>query len=201
MTQIWRAFHDLVPLLAVLVLVAGGLFVVMLRLPARGRCTTARVIGGLWLIALLLITLRPQAPIITLDGNERPVQLVPFKSLYELVFQTSTGVGLPLGEIGGNLMLFAPLGVLAPFLWPTRRHLLGRVALAATGVATVIETIQWGMATGRQASVDDVILAVVGAVLAYALTCAAVRSIRPFGRQQRAAGAESCGRASSGVSR
>ncbi|WP_243717670.1 VanZ family protein [Actinomadura sp. KC345] len=71
-------------------------------------------------------------------------------------------------QIGGNLALLAPLGVLIPLVWTTLRGPI-RLALLAGMLSLVIETIQGGLVMGRAFDIDDVILNVIGVVIAYLL--------------------------------
>lgn len=71
-------------------------------------------------------------------------------------------------EIGGNVVLLMPLGVLLPVISERFRgplRILGAVGL----VSLCIETVQGTMIAGRAFDTDDVILNTVGAVLAYVL--------------------------------
>lgn len=71
-------------------------------------------------------------------------------------------------QIGGNLALLAPLGVLVPIVWTTLRGPI-RLAFLAGMLSLVIETIQGMLVMGRAFDVDDVILNVTGVVIAYLL--------------------------------
>jgi VanZ family protein len=71
-------------------------------------------------------------------------------------------------EIGGNVMLLMPLGVLLPMLSNRFRGPL-RILIAVGLVSLCIETVQGSMIAGRAFDADDVILNTVGAVLAYLL--------------------------------
>ncbi|MET9604217.1 VanZ family protein [Streptomyces sp. NPDC006512] len=71
-------------------------------------------------------------------------------------------------QLGGNLLLGVPFGVLLPVLLPQARGLL-RVALATSVVMTLVELIQGALVTGRAFDVDDVILNTSGALLGYLL--------------------------------
>lgn len=79
-----------------------------------------------------------------------------------------------LGEMGANVVLFVPVGVLAA--WWSRRPFL-----AAAGVGAVIsvgfEVAQWWWLVDRTPSVVDVVTNVTGAVLG----CALVRFLPPPG--------------------
>ena len=79
--------------------------------------------------------------------------------------------GLPPGaflQIGGNLALLAPLGVLLPLVWTTLRGPI-RLALLTGMFSLAIETIQGLLVMGRAFDIDDVILNVAGVVIAYLL--------------------------------
>ena len=69
-------------------------------------------------------------------------------------------------QVGGNLVLLAPLGVLLPLVWTTLRGPI-RLALVTGILSLAIETIQGLLVMGRAFDVDDVILNVAGVVLAY----------------------------------
>ncbi|GLW46637.1 VanZ family protein [Streptomyces sp. NBRC 14336] len=71
-------------------------------------------------------------------------------------------------QIGGNLLLGVPFGVLAPMLAPQARGVLRVVLLTAT-VMLLVECAQGALVTGRAFDIDDVILNTTGALLGYAL--------------------------------
>lgn len=69
-------------------------------------------------------------------------------------------------QIGGNLALLAPLGVLLPIVWTSLRGPI-RLTLLAGVLSLVIETIQGTLVMGRAFDIDDVILNATGVVIAY----------------------------------
>ena len=69
-------------------------------------------------------------------------------------------------QMGGNLLLLAPLGVLLPIVWVSLRGPI-RLALLSGMFSLAIEAVQGTVVIGRAFDVDDVILNVVGVVLAY----------------------------------
>ena len=69
-------------------------------------------------------------------------------------------------QLGGNLVLFAPLGVLLPVLVSRLRGPL-RLALVCGLISFSVEVAQGFMVQGRAFDIDDVILNTVGVVLAY----------------------------------
>ncbi|OKK22956.1 hypothetical protein AMK16_02880 [Streptomyces sp. CB00455] len=71
-------------------------------------------------------------------------------------------------QVGGNLLLGVPFGILLPVLVPQARG-LARVAVCTTVVMTLVELVQGALVTGRAFDVDDVILNTAGALLGYLL--------------------------------
>jgi hypothetical protein len=71
-------------------------------------------------------------------------------------------------QVGGNLALLAPLGVLLPIVFP-RLRTLPRIAMAGALVSTAVETAQGTLIPGRAFDIDDVILNVFGVLMAYLL--------------------------------
>jgi len=69
-------------------------------------------------------------------------------------------------ELGGNIALGVPLGLLLPVISPRFRGLL-RVMLVAALAFTLLETAQRLFVEGRSFDVDDIILAVAGAAIGY----------------------------------
>jgi glycopeptide antibiotics resistance protein len=68
-------------------------------------------------------------------------------------------------QLTGNLVLLAPLAVLAVLRWPSLASPL-RLAGAALTVAVGIELLQWALPLGRVVSPVDAALNTVGALLA-----------------------------------
>ncbi|MFE7100100.1 VanZ family protein [Streptomyces erythrochromogenes] len=69
-------------------------------------------------------------------------------------------------QLGGNLLLGVPFGVLLPVLLPPARGLL-RVAAVTVCLMTLVELVQGALVTGRVFDIDDVILNTAGALLGY----------------------------------
>lgn len=69
-------------------------------------------------------------------------------------------------QLGGNLLLGVPFGVLLPVLVPQARG-LARVAVSTTVVMILVELVQGALVTGRAFDIDDVILNTAGALLGY----------------------------------
>jgi glycopeptide antibiotics resistance protein len=71
-------------------------------------------------------------------------------------------------QIGGNLLLGVPFGILLPVLIPKARGLL-RVVFVTALVMLCVETAQGMLVEGRAFDVDDVILNTLGALIGYLL--------------------------------
>ncbi|MEV4231161.1 VanZ family protein [Streptomyces bobili] len=69
-------------------------------------------------------------------------------------------------QIGGNLLLGVPFGVLVPVVAPRARGLV-RVLLLTASVMLLVEFAQGALVTGRAFDVDDVILNTAGALVGY----------------------------------
>ncbi|WNZ06953.1 VanZ family protein [Streptomyces sp. 11x1] len=73
-----------------------------------------------------------------------------------------------LKQIGGNIVLGLPFGILLPVLAPGARGLLRVPALTAL-MMLLVELVQGALVTGRAFDIDDVILNTTGALLGYLL--------------------------------
>ncbi|WP_236052494.1 MULTISPECIES: VanZ family protein [Streptomyces] len=71
-------------------------------------------------------------------------------------------------QIGGNLLLGVPFGVLVPVLAPRARGVLRVLGLTAL-VMLMVELAQGALVTGRAFDIDDVILNTAGALLGWLL--------------------------------
>lgn len=145
---------------------------------ARGRRRTAkpltkRLVRLLWIMAALAgvavfavviarITLRP------VPGADGQVHHNPHPGATLRLYLDRPSVRAALMEVGGNLVLLMPLGVLLPVL-SSRLRGTARLVVAVLLVSLGIEAAQGLLIEGRSFDVDDVILNTAGAVLAYAL--------------------------------
>nr|WP_241844829.1 VanZ family protein [Streptomyces silvensis] len=71
-------------------------------------------------------------------------------------------------QIGGNVLLGVPFGVLLPMLMPRARGLV-RVAAVTALVMLMVESAQGVLVTGRAFDIDDVLLNTAGALIGYLL--------------------------------
>ncbi|WP_234360312.1 VanZ family protein [Streptomyces sp. DSM 15324] len=71
-------------------------------------------------------------------------------------------------QIGGNVLLGVPFGILVPVLAPKARGML-RVLVLTASVMLLVEFAQGALITGRAFDIDDVILNTTGALVGYLL--------------------------------
>lgn len=137
------------------------------------RPFTSLLIRGLWILLGLAgvvvfavvvshLTLQPQPG----AGKYVHDNTHPGETLRLYLDQPSVRTALL--EIGGNVVLLMPLGVLLPVLSERFRGPL-RILVVVGFVSLCIETVQGTMIAGRAFDADDVILNTIGAVLAYVL--------------------------------
>jgi len=120
----------------------------------------AAVLLALYLTVALFLTLTA-LPLVVPEPN-----LIPFATL--VWYLTATSPAFAATQIAGNLLLLAPIGLLGPTALPWLSR-WWRIALATALLASAIELTQWLFLSGRHADIDDVILNVTGALLAYGL--------------------------------
>lgn len=144
----------LLPAVALLVWAIAALRIRRGREPeASWRDTIAEVGAVAGTLPWLLLVLTPRA-------GESAVQLVPLVDLADLAAADPRTI---VEQLVGNLVLFAAAGFFVPIRFPIG---LGAVALWAAAGCTAVEAAQYLFGTGRVASVDDVLLNTLGAVLA-----------------------------------
>lgn len=173
MVQIWRSFSYAVPaFLAVAMLAVLFASAVALRRRRSGRAPAPSglrnlvldTLVALWLVGLGLVTLDPgRAPV------SRSLELVPLRDIVQMVAH-SVWWQVPAAQVGGNVLLFVPGGVLMAWRHPWS---LARTVAVGGLTAAAIETAQYVLALGV-ASVDDIVLACVGTLIG----AAAARAVR-----------------------
>lgn len=124
---------------------------------------------ALWAADLLFFPLLvdPQLRAMKAETGLGWVNLVPFKTLWE---QLNAPTGIAPRQIGGNLGLLLPVGLIGPILVPRLRR-AREVVLASLVISACIELVQLiGTATtfiARSVDVDDLMLNVAGALLGW----------------------------------
>jgi glycopeptide antibiotics resistance protein len=112
----------------------------------------------IFLLGLLILTLAPSA------DRARTVEWMPFEQLG----QGGSSREAVVAEMLGNVILFIPVGLLAPARWQAMRS-FKRVILAGAAFSLLIETLQFALNLGRQPSVTDIIMNTSGATLGWLL--------------------------------
>lgn len=120
----------------------------------------AVLVGLAFLAALGYVTLTPQPSARgQVVGNLDPGDSIRF-------YLDRPGVRTAIIEIGGNLVLLAPFGILLPVIFVSMRGAI-RITAVCAAVSLCVETIQGTLIVGRAFDVDDVLLNTAGALLAY----------------------------------
>ncbi|WP_307533893.1 VanZ family protein [Streptomyces sp. V3I8] len=89
-------------------------------------------------------------------------------------------------QVGGNILLGIPFGVLLPLLVPGTRGIL-RVTLLTATAMLLVEVVQGMFITGRAFDIDDVILNTSGALIGYLLLGRRMsRAVHPRRRDRKA---------------
>jgi hypothetical protein len=126
----------------------------------RALAVVAAVVAlGLFSYWAYRVTLTPVHDRGQATGNTHPGHTLRF-------YLDRPSVKEALVQIGGNLVLLAPLGILLPviFTWP---RTMVRITAVAALVSLVIEASQGALIAGRAFDADDVILNTAGVLLAY----------------------------------
>ncbi|MEU6478770.1 VanZ family protein [Streptomyces sp. NPDC047017] len=113
-------------------------------------------------VVLARLTLEPSPASVSLAHTN----LHPGRSLREYLDQPELRDAVK--QVGGNLVLGMPFGVLVPVVAPRARGLL-RVLLLTALVMLLVEFAQGALITGRAFDIDDVILNTSGALVGYLL--------------------------------
>lgn len=129
----------------------------------------------------LIIKLYPGQGIPNLGYN-----LIPFNGIFETIhtcsgFQDWRGE-IPWITLGGNIVMFMPLGVFLPLIFPSIRR-FRRLAVVVSASSCAIEVTQLflGLTVGslyRCVDIDDVILNTIGGMLGYGIYWLVTRAIR-----------------------
>ncbi|WP_405865415.1 VanZ family protein [Streptomyces sp. NBC_00005] len=113
-------------------------------------------------VVLARLTLEPSPASVSLAHTN----LHPGRSLKAYLDQPALRDAVK--QIGGNLLLGVPFGILVPVVAPRARGLL-RVLLLTAVVMLLVEFAQGALITGRAFDIDDVILNTSGALIGYVL--------------------------------
>jgi glycopeptide antibiotics resistance protein len=104
--------------------------------------------------------------ILTPRDGAGEIHLLPLR---DLATQLAGDPGVAVAQVGGNLLVFAAFGALAPLRFPALARLPVIIGLAAAG-SLAVETLQCALPLGRVSSIDDVRLNATGAGVAGLVT-------------------------------
>ena len=123
----------------------------------------------IYLFALYYFTLGKSAPAM-MNGEYRRVNLVPFKTIFSYLNLFSRGrSSVALLNLVGNIILFIPMGLYLPWFFKYLRK-FWKDTLAVLFTILLVEGLEY--VTGRGSlDVDDVILNLLGAIIAYGIWC------------------------------
>ncbi|MGW0333664.1 VanZ family protein [Streptomyces sp. NPDC003011] len=113
-------------------------------------------------VVLARLTLEPSAASVSLTHSN----LRPGDSIRAYLAQPTSGDTVK--QLGGNIVMGIPFGVVLPVLVPRTRGLV-RVAVATALVMLLVELVQGALITGRAFDIDDVLLNTTGALIGYLL--------------------------------
>ncbi|MFD6071004.1 VanZ family protein [Amycolatopsis lurida] len=156
----WQAFSDVAPWSLLTAAAGAGVAAFAARLRGNRRRRSAIALDFALLasvFAVLAIVFVP-APV---PGRGSPVSLHLLGDVVP-VFEGRTDLALV--QLAGNVLLLAPLAVLAPMRFDWARP-VSRIVLAAFAVSVSIECLQVWQGAGRVGSLDDVLCNTAGAAL------------------------------------
>ena len=165
MTQLWRAFGNLIPLFLIIAIVIGviGYFVSKKSNLAFKRILINSLVV-MSTLGILLVTLYPKY-----SGTEFPrvVNLVPFVEMYDMIFH-SVSISVPILNLGLNILLFVPFGFFLSWKMSIiNKKLVSRIILIGFLLSLLIEVTQYFVPMDRAADIDDLILNTIGTTLGY----------------------------------
>lgn len=138
------------------------------RQPVRARTGVGRAVVSVvavvalvaWASKVLNLTIIGYTGVPRLPGEWRPLV-----SMWRIAAESGNAVY----QLGGNVALFLPLGLLLPLVWePMFRRLIPTLAVGFA-LSAGIELVQLTFVDGRVAATDDVILNVSGVLVGWLL--------------------------------
>ncbi|MNN17271.1 VanZ like family protein [compost metagenome] len=119
---------------------------------------------GLFTLQVILFKTVPFAAIFYHAGERsiRSINWIPFYTIAEFFTSPNMGMGRALLNVGGNIALFVPLGILAAHVGNGRSIRLQSLWLLVTSL--LLEIIQYVLALGSS-DIDDILLNTLGGVI------------------------------------
>jgi glycopeptide antibiotics resistance protein len=132
------------------------------------------IVAGIYAAFMLFLLFgRPPRLLTSLSYWEQlkySVNLVPFSTVSEYLgylFDGGYMVRQAIINLGGNVIMFIPLGIFLPLLWEKTRRFLPHV-LTTAGIITTVELIQLFTLRGTL-DIDDLILNIIGSAVGFAV--------------------------------
>ena len=146
------------------------------RFPAKPGTHVLRCLFLAYVICVGMLTLAPDGG----SGTQGSANLLPLSSVL-FAFRSGSSVALQLLFL--NVLLFMPLGIFLPWIFP-KTGKLHRIALISFCSTLLIETLQVILPGGRAFDVDDILLNTWGGIVGYSLfsllsLCGKNRTARP----------------------
>lgn len=162
----WRSLGNTIPIYLILTLLSIFTFFLL----SKQKLSHKAFLMNSFLIAItlgiLVVTIYP-----------RVVNLVPLKGIYDIIFH-SVDVAVPIVNVGGNIILFVPFGLLLSFL--LKKKPLIKITSLGFLLSLLIEVIQYIYPTGRVSDINDLILNTLGAFLGAWIGNILVSSVNRF---------------------
>jgi glycopeptide antibiotics resistance protein len=188
MTAAWRSFGQLLPVVVLAALLAVILLVTAWRGSPSTRHKVLRSLLGLWASVFIAITLMPNRGLV-----DRSVDLIPFQDILRTMNGVG-GVGQIAAQIGGNILIAAPLGVMLRIYLGPGGAALRRSLLWSGLFFCLIEIAQFVLPLGRATTTDDVLIGLSGFVIGW-LGCQVAGQIAQIKPRYKSAGGSSPHRA------
>lgn len=152
----------LIGLLAAAVIYTVFALVTRKKFPAAARTHVVRFLFIAYLAAVAYLTLSPSGAYIEQGG----VNLIPFSSVE---FAVLSGSEVARQLIVLNIVMFLPMGVFLPWVFPRRINRLYKAAILCALITLLIECLQMILPGGRAFDIDDILMNTFGGCVGYAL--------------------------------
>ncbi len=156
------------------------IILIILKINKKQKDKTAHIIGGVLFFTFIITIIFSLTGISPISGFHTDIHIneisyIPVVSTLDMVkevFSTAHIENIPRNEamlflganILGNILMFAPLGLLLPLLWKDFRN-FSKTVLFGFVVSFIIEFSQLFLARGTD--IDDLILNTIGTTLGY----------------------------------
>ena len=167
--------------LGVVALGAVPLYLSRARVTSRARAAAWTAQDALIVGSIVTIAAFTGRPGFGTEGETPTFNLVPFSDFIRSLDLSRVYIGIALGNLIGNVLLFVPLGV-ALALRYRGLGVLGTVAVCAA-LSIAVEAWQAVSGTGRNADITDVLTNTFGGALGH-LVVRALGPIEPSGMQR-----------------